>query len=179
MRIFSPDDFDTQPWKNGGGVTHEIAREDQGGALLWRLSIAEVKTDGPFSFFPGLARVLTVIEGAGLYLETPEGRIEALPLTPVAFSGDTAVTSRMIDGPVRDFNVIYDPAWLSVHVDRPPAGRSDYPLAQGQFHACLALAAGVSVEGVTLPVGGVAHFETGHVDCPAGFAALMVRFSPR
>ncbi|MCV2865551.1 HutD family protein [Albidovulum sediminicola] len=178
MRIFAPEDFDTQPWKNGSGVTHEIAREDHGAGLLWRLSIAEVGTDGPFSAFPGLARVLTVIEGAGLHLHTPEGRLDALPLAPVAFSGDTPVRSRLIDGPVRDFNVIYDPAWLSAHVEQPPMGRSDYPLAPGHFYACLALASGVSVDGVTLPTLGVAQFEAGHVECPAGIAALLVRFAP-
>ena len=80
MRIILPEAFHTQPWKNGGGITHEIAREDRDGALLWRLSIAEVASDGPFSAFTGLSRILTVIEGAGLHLHTPEGRLDALPL---------------------------------------------------------------------------------------------------
>ena len=178
MRIFSPDDFVTQPWKNGGGTTHEIAREDRGGALLWRLSIAEVATDGPFSSFPGLARVLTVIEGAGLHLHTPEGRLDALPLAPVAFSGDTPVDCRRIAGEVHDFNVIYDPARISARVTLAATGRTDCPAAPGRFYACLALSTGVSVDGVTLPRRGVAEFETGHVDCTAGIAALLVRFAP-
>ncbi len=78
MRIILASDFQTQPWKNGGGITHEIARKDDGNGLLWRLSIAEVASDGPFSAFTGLSRILTVIDGAGLWLDTPHGRLDAL-----------------------------------------------------------------------------------------------------
>ncbi|HRV63107.1 MAG TPA: HutD family protein [Albidovulum sp.] len=178
MRIFHPDDYLTQPWKNGGGVTHEIAREDLDGALFWRLSIAEVASDGPFSSFTGLARILTVIDGAGLHLHTPEGRIDALPLTPAAFSGETPVDCRLIGGKVHDFNVIYDPRRLSARVRRPETGVTDCAAGPGRFYACLALATGVSVDGVTLPRCGLAEFEHGRVFCPAGIAALLVSFTP-
>lgn len=116
MRIIPPDRFQSQTWKNGGGITREIAREEAAGGLLWRLSIAEVAADGPFSAFPGQARILTVIDGAGLWLDTPDRRIEVLPFAPVAFSGDLVVHCRRIDGPVRDFNLIYDPARLLASV---------------------------------------------------------------
>ena len=69
-----PTAFTTAPWKNGGGVTHEIAKSEEDGAWLWRLSIAEVATDGPFSAFLGLSRILTVIEGEGLQLHLPLSR---------------------------------------------------------------------------------------------------------
>jgi len=47
-------------WKNGQGITHEIAREPAlGDAFLWRLSIAEVAADGDFSLFPGADRTIT------------------------------------------------------------------------------------------------------------------------
>lgn len=178
MRIFPPDVYVTQPWKNGGGVTHEIAREESDGALLWRLSIAEVASDGPFSSFPGLARILTVIEGAGLHLHTPEGRIDALPLAPVGFCGDTPVDCKRIAGAVHDFNVIYNPARLSARVGRPATGITDCLQGPGRFYACLALSTGVSVDGVTVPRCGLAEFDHGRVSCPAGVAALLVRFAP-
>jgi len=116
MKILTFADFTTTRWKNGGGITHEIAKAGGGTGLLWRLSIAEVTEDGPFSRFAGLARILTVIEGAGLALHTPDRMLQAKPLEPLAFSGDTPIDSRMIDGPVRDFNVIFDPRRMRAEV---------------------------------------------------------------
>jgi uncharacterized protein len=106
-RFIPKDQFITSAWKNGGGVTHEIAKDapDWG----WRFSLAEVASDGPFSRFDGMARILTVILGAGLDLHHAAGVIAARPLQPVAFSGDTAIDCRRVAGLVHDFNVIYDP----------------------------------------------------------------------
>lgn len=176
MRIIRPEAFHTQPWKNGGGITHEIAREDRDGSLLWRLSIAEVAADGPFSAFPGLSRILTVIEGAGLHLHTPEGRLDALLLAPVAFSGDLEVDSRMIDGPIRDFNVIYDGSRLEASVrilrDQVPA----CPPRPGRTRALLALAA---LESLGLPAGALALSEHFKACTGAGFAGVLVTFTQR
>jgi hypothetical protein len=111
MRIVRKGDFVCQRWKNGGGITYEVAREEtDDGALVWRLSMAEVGADGPFSLFQGLSRVLTVLDGGGMWLEHAGGRIDAAPLQPVAFSGDLAVHGRLVDGPVRDWNLIFDAA---------------------------------------------------------------------
>lgn len=104
-RFIPKDQFVTTPWKNGGGVTHEIATDAP--EWGWRLSIAEVARDGPFSRFDGMARILTVIKGAGLELHHAGGVIAARPMTPVAFSGE--IDCRRVAGLVHDFNVIYDP----------------------------------------------------------------------
>ena len=112
MRIIRPGDFTTQKWKNGGGVTHEIARAEDSDGLIWRLSLAEVASDGLFSAFPGLERILTVIQGAGLILDTAGGPITAHPLDPVRFSGDLPVIGRLIGGAVRDLNLIFNPALI-------------------------------------------------------------------
>jgi uncharacterized protein len=116
MWIIPANEFITMPWKNGGGVTHEIAKREASGKLLWRFSVADVTSDGPFSKFEGLSRILTVIEGAGLVLATPQGTLQALPLQPLVFSGDLSVTSSRLNGKVQDFNVIFDPAVLSAEV---------------------------------------------------------------
>ena len=42
------------PWKNGGGVTREVAAHPAGASLEdfdWRVSTAEVRAAGPFSGF--------------------------------------------------------------------------------------------------------------------------------
>ncbi|HOO88381.1 MAG TPA: HutD family protein, partial [Synergistales bacterium] len=75
MRVIrrTPPDYRTMPWKNGGGITHEmfIYPEDatlQEEEFLWRLSSANVGESGPFSTFPGYDRVLFFLSGNALDL---------------------------------------------------------------------------------------------------------------
>ena len=106
-RILRSSDYQRMPWKNGGGITAEIWKATASdGALLWRLSIAEVASDGPFSAFPGIDRWIMVIEGKGMELRISDlgtRRVERL-FEPLAFSGDAETECRLINGPIRDFN---------------------------------------------------------------------------
>ena len=103
--------YRSMAWKNGQGITHEIAREPaRGESFLWRLSIAEVAADGDFSLFPGCDRTITLIQGPGMELdfdEAPAKRIDR-PFMPFDFAGDWHCRCRLIDGPIRDFNLIHD-----------------------------------------------------------------------
>ena len=108
MRILRFSELELVPWKNGGGLTREIAALRENSAIVWRLSMADVASDGPFSSFPGLTRILTVLEGNGINLQIEDQTMEALVGKPVTFKGDLAVNSRLIKGPIRDFNVIFD-----------------------------------------------------------------------
>ena len=83
---------------------------------MWRLSIAEVDEDGPFSLFEGMARILTVIEGKGMVLESEDGVLDAAYCKPTVFSGETKINSYLNNGPIRDFNVIYDPLQICAEV---------------------------------------------------------------
>ena len=179
MDIIPASHFQTTPWKNGGGITHEIARADDGAALLWRLSIAEVASDGPFSAFAGLSRILTVIEGAGLVLQSPDGPIEAQPFVPVAFSGDLPIDSRMVGGPIRDLNLIYDASRFSgqVSVLAGPLVRTLLP--QPGPDAVLCLAGPVQAAGLDVPQGAVALGPCSAVTRGRGALAVRVRLSPR
>lgn len=98
-------------WKNGQGSTAEIAIGPEGAGLGdfdWRLSIAEVGADGPFSAFPGIDRTLTLIAGAGMELRFADGRKLELnaPFRPADFSGDQPCDCRLLGGPIRDFNLM-------------------------------------------------------------------------
>lgn len=171
-RIQSPASFTSAPWKNGGGITHEIARKEENGALIWRLSIAEVTSDGPFSRFEGLSRILTVIDGNGIDLHTPDRTLHARLGRPVRFSGDLSVESRMCDGPIRDLNVIYDASRIRADVtlragpDRITTG----PYVSG----FLALNGAISVDGDTIPVGSFALGTGGTFELAAGASGLLV-----
>ncbi|MFD8785733.1 HutD family protein [Kitasatospora sp. NPDC059599] len=97
-------------WLNGGGVTREVAGFPAGAGLDrfdWRVSLADVASAGPFSPFPGIDRVITLVEGAGMAL-TVDG-VEQLvdaPYRPFPFSGDATTDCRLLAGPVVDFNVM-------------------------------------------------------------------------
>ncbi|MBL8937519.1 MAG: HutD family protein [Archangium sp.] len=114
MLHLTPENARTMPWKNGGGSTTELLIRPEGLALserfLFRVSIADVASSGPFSSFPGVDRHLVVIAGAGMTL-TLDGRTVPLELhRPVFFSGDAAAAGTLLDGPVRDFNLMVDRA---------------------------------------------------------------------
>lgn len=95
------------PWKNGGGTTLEIARAPATGDFDWRLSVADVREDGPFSSFPGIERHILLVEGAGMHLVSARRRIELAPDGPGAiFDGAEPFTGRLVGGPVRDLNLM-------------------------------------------------------------------------
>ena len=124
MKIISARSFVTSPWKNGGGITHEIAKQHSGDSFDWRLSVAEVERDGAFSLFSGCQRCLTVIAGHGMMLERNGGNLAADVMAPVWFSGNDEIYGRLRNGPCRDFNLIYDASRFSatVHVMHHNAG---------------------------------------------------------
>lgn len=99
------------PWKNGGGETVEIAVSPEGALLSdfsWRISMATVSTDGPFSSFSGIDRTLSILEGNGMSL-TIDGR-EPMLLTktsdPLPFAADVPVSATLPDGAITDLNVM-------------------------------------------------------------------------
>ncbi|MER7396325.1 HutD family protein, partial [Streptomyces sp. NPDC000151] len=98
------------PWSNGGGVTREIAAGPPGAgwdAFDWRVSLADVDRDGPYSPLPGVRRVLTMVAGGGMEL-TVDGERTAVtePFRPLSFPGGAATDCRLAAGPVVNFNVM-------------------------------------------------------------------------
>lgn len=102
------------PWKNGqGSTTQLISAANDAGGFDWRLSIAEVGQSGPFSDFSGYDRIITLIEGAGMVLTfngSMERRIDQ-PFAPLPFDGGWQTDCRLIDGPLRDFNLMVSRGW--------------------------------------------------------------------
>jgi environmental stress-induced protein Ves len=97
-------------WKNGGGLTREVAVHPPGSdfeGFDWRLSIAEIRTAGPFSSFPGIERRMGVISGR-LSLAV-DGR-PAVTLTPesaaLEFPGEAPVFAEPLGAPVTDLNLM-------------------------------------------------------------------------
>jgi uncharacterized protein len=172
FRIIRPDDLPAIPWKNGGGVTREIAKAEDGQGLIWRISVADVDVDGPFSRFEGLTRILTVIAGVGIDLICPGGTINARWGEPVRFSGELPVTGRLTDGPIRDLNLIFDAIRVSADVQLLD-GNATYMTGTGPM-GCLGLAGTVQVDGLLLPIGAFAFGLAGQIELDPGAKALLV-----
>ena len=98
-----------QPWKNGAGLTREIASApaaDGAEGFAWRFSVAEVEQEAPFSRFPGVDRCIVLLRGAGLrLLGAIDHRLDRVG-APFHFSGDVALTGTPIAGASSDFNVM-------------------------------------------------------------------------
>ncbi|MCO5062914.1 MAG: HutD family protein [Rhizobiaceae bacterium] len=109
MRLIRAKDYRHMPWKNGGGETIEIAvfpRSADMHGFDWRVSMARVDGDGPFSSFPGVDRTLAVLDGRGIELEVEGEGACSVGRTPHSFPGDAPTSARLIDGPVTDLNVM-------------------------------------------------------------------------
>ncbi|MBM3521117.1 MAG: HutD family protein [Alphaproteobacteria bacterium] len=133
-----PSDYRDMPWKNGGGMTRELWREDAADParpFLWRVSMADVASDGPFSAFAGFDRHIMTVKGEGMTLHgSPMGPIEVYPaFVPRRFSGDWPITARLRQGAITDFNLIVDRALTTSAMDcLAPDGPSRWAVPKGE-----------------------------------------------
>jgi hypothetical protein len=111
LKIIRAADCRTTRWKNGGGSTTEIAIDPPDASLEgfdWRISMARVASDGPFSEFPGVDRTLAVISGNGLQLSIggkPPAMLDR-GSDPIQFAADIATSARLLSGEITDLNVM-------------------------------------------------------------------------
>jgi environmental stress-induced protein Ves len=96
-------------WRNGAGVTREVATGPG-----WRVAIADLAVSGPFSEFPGIDRVLYLLDGPPVTL-TVDGVATAMaPLDAVAFPGEATTSVLVAHGPTRDLNVMVERGVVAV-----------------------------------------------------------------
>ncbi len=130
---FTLADLSPTPWKNGGGSTREIVCWPPGAGMDtfdWRVSLATIAQSGPFSVFAGVDRVILLLDGDGVHLQSAGGIDHRLDeaLQPFAFSGDETLDCTLLGGPSQDFNVMTRRSTLRAEVKvlrariRPGAG---------------------------------------------------------
>jgi environmental stress-induced protein Ves len=110
--VIPANEYRRERWRNGLGWTREIHAHATAGSpddWAWRLSIAEIEQDAPFSAFPGIDRELVLLSGNGLRLRFDDGEIRELhpPHDKLRFAGECAVTGELLDGPTQDFNLMW------------------------------------------------------------------------
>ncbi len=109
MKILDSSNYKKTPWKNGQGFTRELYREDlgQSGDFLLRISQATITQDGPFSKFPGIDRILILLQGNGVRLQNNSSTSELLlPYQWLSFPGEASFQCHLIQGPCEDFNIM-------------------------------------------------------------------------
>ncbi len=111
-KVLPASSYNRMRWKNGAGWTSEILRVPDHDDWHWRLSIAEIETDAPFSTFQGVERELVLLSGNGLRLRFDDdstGGVHELlpPHDKLRFAGEYAAVGELIDGPTRDFNLMW------------------------------------------------------------------------
>ncbi|MFI1356123.1 HutD family protein [Streptomyces sp. NPDC020898] len=172
------------PWKNGGGTTREVASGTMQAPRAsteitdgfdWRVSVADVDTEGSFSAFPGIDRVITLVEGEGMVLTVDGTPHPVGPLSPFAFSGDAATHCRPAAGTVRNMNVMTrrSRATAQVRIITVTAAQGpEWACAAGETLLVMAVTEGIAV-------GGPDGRETalGRLDCVRheGPAAVTLR----
>lgn len=113
----SPADYRRTPWKNGGGVTVDIADAfapgvEPGGwtGMIWRFGRTRIERPGPFSDLSGYDRILAVIDGRGLRLQSPDAKTLDVrePFRPVRFPGERRIASVLESGGVGVLNLMAD-----------------------------------------------------------------------
>ena len=94
------------PWANGRGTTLEIIAFPAPNAWTWRLSLATVSSDGPFSRLDGVDRHLAVAEGAGMVLQINDVEHHLCTYESLSFPGEAETVCALLDGSVRDLNLM-------------------------------------------------------------------------
>lgn len=121
MRILSPSEFRSQPWKNGGGVTHEILRWPDLDSYDVRISIADDRAAGPFSLFPGYQRHSFLAQHVPIHLEYNDTLYRLTELgESIEVDGETPIDCTLPVGPTRLLNILIRNN-LPINVGRGPA----------------------------------------------------------
>lgn len=108
-RVIAANEYRRERWKNGRGWTREIHRQPNRDNWDWRLSIAEIEHDAPFSTFMGVERELVLLQGNGLRLNFDDGAAHVLqpPHDRLRFAGERQVSGELVDGVTHDFNLMW------------------------------------------------------------------------
>jgi uncharacterized protein len=141
------DELEEMTWKNGGGSTRNVVAAPAGSGPAyfdWRVSIAEVAADGPFSAFPGVERVIMLVDGAEMALDV-DGVTHWLERFDVlAFAGEATTLCRVAPGPTRALNLMARRARATGAVHRVDVvGQYEAAVGDGEVLLLVALSSGL------------------------------------
>jgi environmental stress-induced protein Ves len=142
-RHFRSEAYTCMPWRNGAGVTREIAREPaQGEHFAWRLSLASLQVDGPFSSYTGYRRCVALVDGRGFRLHVAGMGTETLAASGahVLFAGAAAASCELLDGPCTDLSLmVHEPGTIDRVTRLAVSSEHTVGDAPGRFQAFFVL----------------------------------------
>ena len=111
-RVIPASDYRRERWRNGAGWTRQVHAQPPAsgdGSWDWRISIAEIEADADFSSFPGIERILVLLQGEGLRLRFDDGEVQTLlpPHDRLRFAGERGVRGELVEGATTDFNLMW------------------------------------------------------------------------
>lgn len=107
MQIITLAELPATPWRNGGGQTRALASGNAAGRIAhpdgfdWRISLADLESDGPFSTFAGIDRHALLLGDGAVELAGPSAAVMARPLLPISFPGELELSARRQPGTVQ------------------------------------------------------------------------------
>jgi hypothetical protein len=147
LHLVRADAVEPQPWRNGGGLTRELLAWPRRDDWALRISVADIRADGPFSAYPGVDRAFAVVDGHGVLLAWPEGAERVAPDdAALCFRGEAAPHCELLDGPTRDLNLMWRRDAGQGALERAEVGR--------EFAHRAPLRALFAADGCTLQIGG-------------------------
>ncbi|HEY4331747.1 MAG TPA: HutD family protein [Ilumatobacteraceae bacterium] len=161
MRVQRSSEHRIVPWANGLGITADVVLSPPPPLeWTWRVSIADVSDDVPFSVMPGIDRHIVVAQGAGMALSIAGAAAVRMDgaTPPLSFSGDDVTTCRLLDGPIHDLN-------LMVRRGRAVGSLAVHQLTAGSTFVLAADAV------VAIVLDGAVRWESADL---AGFDALVI-----
>ncbi|HEX4293707.1 MAG TPA: HutD family protein [Rhizomicrobium sp.] len=167
MNILRAADRVALRWKNGGGVTREVAVWPPGAGLDtldWRVSIAEVSGAGPFSHFAGIDRTLAILEGRMALAFAGRAVVLDAQSPPFAFAGDVPCSGTPIGGAVTDLNVMTRRGRCTARVERARSGGTTHGRTLIVAPAATAIRIGTQTQSLD-------RYDAAMIDGEAGFSA--------
>lgn len=99
-------DHVAMPWPNGAGITYEVVRSPESGDFNWRISLADIDIDCPFSVMPGVDRGIVLMEGGHMVLANADESIRVDELVAFNYPGEVAFDCTLPAGPAKDLNIM-------------------------------------------------------------------------
>lgn len=135
--LLDPERVAPTPWRNGGGVTRQLATRHDDGDVVWRISLASLEKDAGFSTFPGMDRILVALGDLDLVVDGSTVRLQGRD--QIRFRGETDVRVRL-DHPTQALNVMIRRGHCSADVvlratADPPIDSATATVPLGEFAA--------------------------------------------